>query len=284
MSGKGAYPRHFIYPLNPKSEQGYTFEDERGRALPTSRESFLSLLGSEDRSEWGLATGFKKVQPGDMIWAYFALPEGVIGAVGRVRNGVGWNKNWERYSIVIDWDRDLTDRLTGDPIPYESYRQQVQAAVNEANPETLKVLRKWLKNHQVASQSKRDQEVSWRTAEVVRRMGQQEFRLSLMRAYGNRCCISGCDVKEVLEAAHIQMVSGGGKHSVRNGLLLRADLHTLFDRGLIAISDEFTVLVHSSVTSPMYREFHGRQLQPPSAKGDRPTLTAIRSHRRLMPN
>lgn len=72
-------------------------------------------------------------------------------------------------------------------------------------------------------------------AEIVRRRGQGAFRESLLVAYGRRCAVTGCDVEAALEAAHIRPYNGPDTNDVRNGLLLRADIHTLFDLNLIAV-------------------------------------------------
>jgi putative restriction endonuclease len=72
-------------------------------------------------------------------------------------------------------------------------------------------------------------------AEVVRRQGQSKFRRMLIEAYDGKCVITGCDALEVLEAAHIVPYLGGHTNHPQNGLLLRADLHSLFDMGLLSI-------------------------------------------------
>ncbi|HZZ18730.1 MAG TPA: HNH endonuclease signature motif containing protein, partial [Opitutaceae bacterium] len=71
--------------------------------------------------------------------------------------------------------------------------------------------------------------------QIVRRRGQKEFRESLLVAYDQRCAITNCDAVDALEAAHIIPYQGSATNNVTNGLLLRADIHTLFDLGLIAI-------------------------------------------------
>lgn len=67
------------------------------------------------------------------------------------------------------------------------------------------------------------------------REGQSAFRDSLLAAYGSRCCITGVDVDAVLEAAHISAYRGPASNHVENGLLLRADLHKLFDRLMLSV-------------------------------------------------
>jgi hypothetical protein len=64
--------------------------------------------------------------------------------------------------------------------------------------------------------------------EVIQRRGQQKFRKALIAAYSGRCAISGCPVAPLLEAAHITSYLGPDTNSITNGLLLRADLHTLW--------------------------------------------------------
>lgn len=73
---------------------------------------------------------------------------------------------------------------------------------------------------------------------VKRRRGQQEFRLSLLHHLGEACFVSGNNPACVLEAAHISPFSLHETHSLSNGLLLRRDLHTLFDRHLLRINPE----------------------------------------------
>lgn len=67
------------------------------------------------------------------------------------------------------------------------------------------------------------------------RRGQPKFRENLLRAYGGRCSISGHGPKEVLEAVHIAPHAKTGINELDNGLLLRCDLHSLFDSHLLRI-------------------------------------------------
>jgi putative restriction endonuclease len=108
---------------------------------------------------------------------------------------------------------------------------------------------------------------------------QQSFRETLMAAYGGCCAITGCDVPDVLEAAHITPYLGPETNHVTNGLLLRTDVHTLLDCGLVGI-DPVTrkVLVAPSLrTSGDYEHLHGRSLRcasPPSASPSTKALEA----------
>ncbi len=83
---------------------------------------------------------------------------------------------------------------------------------------------------------------------ICLRRGQKKFRDSLLEAYGSHCVVTDCSVPDVLEAAHIFPYQGSDTNKVANGLLLRADIHTLFDSGLLAIAPKsMTVLVSCHV-------------------------------------
>ena len=71
--------------------------------------------------------------------------------------------------------------------------------------------------------------------QIRERRGQKQFRDALRKRYRNRCVVTGCEVLAVLEAAHINPYRGENDNHSENGLLLRADIHTLFDLDLLAI-------------------------------------------------
>lgn len=71
-----------------------------------------------------------------------------------------------------------------------------------------------------------------------RRRGQGAFRIEVTDSYERKCAITSEHTLPVLQAAHIRPVSIGGDHSINNGLLLRSDIHTLFDRGYVTISSD----------------------------------------------
>lgn len=120
----------------------------------------------------------------------------------------------------------------------------------------------------------------WVMTSIVRRRGQPAFRQSLLAAYDGRCAISGCDVEAVLEAAHIVRYQGAETNHVCNGLLLRADLHTLFDLRLIAVDvTKMTVLVSPMLANTQYSEFQGQLLRLPTLNGSRPSCNALEVHR-----
>ncbi|MGE0424962.1 MAG: HNH endonuclease [Reyranellaceae bacterium] len=111
----------------------------------------------------------------------------------------------------------------------------------------------------------------WIAQTIVQRRGQQAFRDALIAAYDGKCVITGCAVLDVLEAAHIHPYLGPDTNKTSNGLLLRADLHTLFDCRLLAIDPEaLTVIVAPHLRDSEYGALHGRAIrrskQMPSKK------------------
>jgi hypothetical protein len=127
-----------------------------------------------------------------------------------------------------------------------------------------------------------------KTAEQIRqkvvrsitvRRGQPMFRRNLLTLYSSRCAISQYDSEEALEAAHIIPISEDGNHSPQNGLLLRADLHTLFDLQLIGIDPKSQKVVVGETLKPtLYNNYSGRVATLPLAMLDRPSSVNLQQH------
>ena len=116
---------------------------------------------------------------------------------------------------------------------------------------------------------------------ILRRRGQQQFRRKLLRAYRNTCAISGCSTLWVLEAAHITPYRGKKTNTLGNGLILRADVHTLFDLGLISVHpSELEVRVSRLVPEQEYSSLDGRPLAVPRTKSAQPSKAALQDHYR----
>lgn len=116
-------------------------------------------------------------------------------------------------------------------------------------------------------------------AAIVLRRGQREFRQQLLEFYQRRCVISGSDAEASLEAAHIIPYLGSETNHLSNGLLLRADLHTLFDLKLLAIEPtSLTVLLSRALKKTTYIEFHGKHLSLPSVENGGPSREALALH------
>jgi hypothetical protein len=113
---------------------------------------------------------------------------------------------------------------------------------------------------------------------VVVRSGQMEFRRELLKAYNGACCISGCAVPQVLHGAHIRPYLGVATNHVTNGLLLRADLHLLFDANLIAVSDDYILLFSDVVDDTDYVKYRGVKINLPLSQDKMPSICALRWH------
>ncbi len=102
--------------------------------------------------------------------------------------------------------------------------------------------------------------------QIIRpRIGQGAFKVLITDAYQRRCAITGERILPVLEAAHIRPYSLDGPHEIKNGLLLRKDFHTLFDRGYITVDKKLTVEVSRRIKEDFgngkeYYEHHGSRL------------------------
>jgi hypothetical protein len=112
---------------------------------------------------------------------------------------------------------------------------------------------------------------------VVRRQGQPKFRADLIAAYEGRCAITHCRILVILEAAHVTPYLGPQTNSISNGLLLRADIHTLWDLGLIAIDPNLmTVSVSPSLHDAGYQAISGVNVFQPIEMASRLSYPALK--------
>ncbi|PSB02402.1 hypothetical protein C7B64_13240 [Merismopedia glauca CCAP 1448/3] len=113
---------------------------------------------------------------------------------------------------------------------------------------------------------------------IKARRGQNSFRKELMKAYGGKCAITGCAVEGVLEAAHIAPYKGEHTNIVSNGLLLRTDIHTLFDLGLIKVDTNYKIIVSSELSDSEYWQYNNIKLNIiPILQSDCPSVKALTS-------
>lgn len=115
------------------------------------------------------------------------------------------------------------------------------------------------------------------------RLGQGTFRLGLLDAYGRACAVSGEHSLPVLEAAHIRPFAGAGTHRLENGILLRLDIHRLFDKGYVTIDEDRRFIVSRRLKEEFdngrtYYAFHGKSILLPPRADEQPSLDSIRWH------
>lgn len=117
-------------------------------------------------------------------------------------------------------------------------------------------------------------------AEVRRRQGGARFRRALLQAYDSRCAMTRYDATPALEAAHVLPYRGPQTNHVANGLLLRADMHDLFDLGLIAVdTSAMRLLLADDLIGTQYEQYAGAALWVPREAEARPSVEALDKHR-----
>ena len=111
---------------------------------------------------------------------------------------------------------------------------------------------------------------------IVRRRGQSEFRRQLLRAYQGRCAMTGCSLQQVLEAAHIHPYMGDETDVVPNGIILRSDVHTLFDLGLLWVRPpDLLIGVSEELRLSEYSTLEGNSIYLPENRLDQPSRPAL---------
>lgn len=118
---------------------------------------------------------------------------------------------------------------------------------------------------------------------VKPRLGQGAFRMVVTDQYHRRCAVTGERTLPALEAAHIMPFSEGGSHEASNGLLLRRDLHSLFDRGYVTVSTDSVFEVSDKIREEFkngrdYYRLRGTQLAKPASNEAAPDREAVEWH------
>jgi hypothetical protein len=111
------------------------------------------------------------------------------------------------------------------------------------------------------------------------RPGQATFRQMLLAAYQGRCAITGCDVKTALEASHLVNYVGPRSDRIDNGLLLRVDLHRLFDAHLLSIDpDSWRVRISPAISGSLYGKWEGQSVRVPERDDQKPSKEKLKEH------
>jgi len=119
----------------------------------------------------------------------------------------------------------------------------------------------------------------WRDTQQVIRQGQAEFRKELIEAYDGKCAITGYDIELALDAAHVRKYNGKHTNMVQNGLLLRKDLHKLFDHGVIGIRpDDLSVVLNDRAKRSKYAELSIIRISQPTDQRFAPDLSLLAEH------
>lgn len=234
--------------------------------------------------------------PGDFTLNVWAIPEPLLYDVLEelpAKEGAQ-HADGQEYTIEISPDKQRIERFTDSPdlSPYfrrsrlphleykvlEAARQTDQLAKEQRNL-LEKTAKRLIQDGAFDPNDLADSRERVH-ASIVRRRGQPAFRKKLLAGYRNRCAISGCGVEAILDGAHIVPYRGETTNHATNGLLLRTDLHTLFDLKLIAVDfDTMSVLVSPSLNKSEYAKLQGTRLRVPDDVESRPSEQAIQQHR-----
>ncbi len=119
---------------------------------------------------------------------------------------------------------------------------------------------------------------------VETRPGQATFRIDVEKAYSYRCAVTGERTRPALQAAHIVPWKESRLHDVRNGLLLRSDIHNLFDAGYVTVDEDLRFVVSSAIREEFengrdYYALDGAQIRMPARSEQRPSNENLEWHR-----
>lgn len=115
------------------------------------------------------------------------------------------------------------------------------------------------------------------------RLGQGLFSLAVRDAYEGACAITHEHSMPALEAVHIKPYGQGGEHRVSNGLLLRRDLHRLYDLGYVTVTPDYVFSVGNRLrdeynNGKSYYGLHGSEIGVPSRETLRPDKALLEWH------
>ncbi|MET0418989.1 MAG: HNH endonuclease [Actinoplanes sp.] len=203
-----------------------------------------SSQGGVDRRE--VMWEWNRINTGDAIWLYAADPYQTICGMARI---VQVNPVHNPPSIDLIWDADVCQALTERPIPWSGQAAPRRPGLELKEP-MLSTVVTWLEQHHLgvgAWHESGDDDLAENDARVraaawtVLRPGQQAFRQLLLQHY-RTCVVTGEPLDDVLDAAHVAPFNGPQSDVLENGLLLRTDIHRLFDRHLFSFENGRVVI------------------------------------------
>lgn len=141
-----------------------------------------------------------------------------------------------------------------------------------------------LVEHESGAEESKGPEDARQIAAIRIRRGQRDFREKLLSAWTRRCVVTESRVVELLEAAHIVPHAEDTDYRTSNGLLLRADIHTLYDLNLLSIDGFMRVHLSEVLRNTEYRQYDGKKIERRPERGsDAPSFDALQErHRRFL--
>jgi putative restriction endonuclease len=162
----------------------------------------------------------------------------------------------------LDWPKNIVSGKTYDLAGHPALWEAIQYRLIALSPETAEA----------------DAREMFTEGWVRQRLGQGTFRALVTETYERRCAITREKILPVLQA-----VTVGGKHRLDNGLLLRSDVHTLFDRGYLTVTPQYRLQVSRHLREEFdngeyYYEMNGTEIWVPTRAQDRPDLELLEWH------
>lgn len=167
-------------------------------------------------------------------------------------------------------DEKLSQNIQGEFLTPQAVEELVRQILNLPTPspktyclsQSISKILKGIGKHDPVSELLTFKAPPREIREVSTRDGQQAFRRGLIDIHGTSCAISGECPIEVIDAAHIVNFSDNASQRLDNGILLRADIHRLYDRRLISICpDTLLIKLDKTLSSSIYWEYNNKKLK-----------------------
>jgi len=111
---------------------------------------------------------------------------------------------------------------------------------------------------------------------ITLRRGQSKFRQKLIKAYNGKCAITQSMVLPTLQAAHIYPYKGDETNHITNGILLRSDVHDLFDLHLIGINEDYEIIISEELIGSEYEVYNGKEILLPKEHSEFPSKLSLK--------
>mgnify|MGYP001079352372 CR=1 FL=1 len=177
-----------------------------------------------------------------------------------------WSERDQKLTYLEDAARLLAHirhRSGIDPVLRAPAQMMLNDAI-QALQGTLEESGRLIPSSAPASLAPPDVEVDGKRVDQVLRVirdGQADFRKRLIEHYGAVCMVTGTAHAAVIDAAHITPYNGTSTNALSNGLLLRKDIHALFDAGLLLVSPSLVISVSTALSDACYRDLDGQPLR-----------------------
>lgn len=228
-----------------------------------------------------------------LVWEFFGEKNGartfeeMLARIARYRRTPLDLREDPTIGCVILTQPFFFDEIDWIPIPADFHLATQQGKTYDALQEPGRSL--WMRVQSVLRMSQpaelaEEQLPMFGEPVLVRpRLGQGSFRVLITDTYQRRCAVTQERALPVLEAAHIRPVGEGGLHRIDNGLLLRSDLHRLFDRGYVTVTPDGRVRVSRRLkdefdNGEIYYPLEGREIWRPSGEAERPRPEFLEWH------